>query len=681
MPDHQLRDLVVQRCDITHALDEVIELEDLGLSDWPKTTSGKIRKVDLKQSLHQYRSKKERSSGGASSIDKASISESLVALWTRLLGVPTGRLTPSSSTTELADSLTTMRFKAQVQKDYGIQIELSEILQSKDIESQAKLVAERSDKSSSSASKSLPMLPTRSGPPSIEDMVHCFSDAKVFEQTRSAMAPILKSKGLSWEEDVEDVFPVYDMAHAFLQSRRPQSFNHRHAFATTASKETLQKAMHKAMTAHPLLRSLAFDLDSTTTLQATIRPSAHWFSLACSRKDGRVAAAEDLRTFELHNPSLDFAAPPGPLVRWMLVDIESTKTAGLVLQLNHAAFDGFSLPYFLEDLDAALGDSDSVTLPTRLHHKFFADAYYQHRTSAAAQTDISFFKSKLCGLAAHKDRAFWPPTRAPGRFHGSDAGWTHSDGTKGDASSRPSLDKTVQPRGVDQVIRRTKMPGLARLRSERSISPVIAALAAATLTNTHLTKADRAVFGAYEAARSWPFVPRWMADRLPDPLDVDGSTVESVVHCIPVDRTKPLGEFLGGLAEYQAGVAEHAHAPSRLLEEQLGDADGEAYRDALTRQVFNWIPGLAAEANGGDGPFKCLKRMQQQSRSDHVLRWTLGVLDDDVFHVGVAWDDAQMRMDEVESAIDIFVAVLSWVVEPENWEKSLADVKETLKAA
>ena len=183
-----------------------------------------------------------------------------------------------------------------------------------------------------------------------------------------------------------------------------------------------------------------------------------------------------------------------------------------------------------------------------------------------------------------------------------------------------------------------------------------------------------AVFGAYEAARSWPFLPSWLASRLPDPIHINGPTVESVVHRLSIDPEATVGHLLEQISSHQELSPSHAHAPSRAVAEALGPADGAAYKDMLTRQVFNWIPGLAAEADG-KSPYQYLKRVQQQSRSDHVLRWTCGLLDQDVFHVGVAWDDSQMRQKEAEAAADGFLNALRWLADEKNWESKVAEYR------
>lgn len=665
---HELHDAVVKTCGSTHALDEVIDLKDLGLEDFPKTTSGKIRKVDLAEPLRKYRSKASNSFANGQS----SVESSIISIWSRVMGVPTDKLSSDTEVSENVDSLTTMKFRAQVEREHGVSLGVEEILENGKIGAHTKMVSERKGNSSSEKDEAL-VLPKRNGPPSQDDMVHCHGDAKIAQKTQAALEPLLQEKGLSWKNDVEDVLPTYDMSQAFLERCRPQSFNHRHAFATSASTSELQTAVEKAMDVHPMLRSLVGEVDGFGSMHVIIRPSKQWFSLACTA-EGQVECADQLRQYKIHDPKLDFATAPGPMVRWMIVEIKDTQSAGLILQLNHATFDGFSLPYFLEDLDALLQDPSDTTIPSRLHYKFFSDMHYLYKSSSLANMDVAFHTSQLKGLA-NEASSFWPSTPNAGRFHGSDQDWTDETGNPGDPKRRPHLDGLDRPRGVDQVVRRESLPSLSSLRKTHSISAVAAALAACALFNTQVTKSNVAVFGAYEAARSWPFLPSWLASRLPDPIHINGPTVESVVHRLSIDPEATVSQLLKQISSHQELSPSHAHAPSRAVAEALGPADGAAYKDMLTRQVFNWIPGLAAEADG-KSPFQHLKRVQQQSRSDHVLRWTCGLLDQDVFHVGVAWDDSQMRQKEAEAAADGFLDALRWLADEKNWEKKVAEYRK-----
>jgi hypothetical protein len=75
--------------------------------------------------------------------------------------------------------------------------------------------------------------------------------------------------------------------------------------------------------------------------------------------------------------------------------------------------------------------------------------------------------------------------------------------------------------------------------------------AALAIVNCRLTKTKTALFGQYQASRTWPFLSGWQAARMPDAMDVNGLTLEIVATIVSVEDECTVLDMLGKLQEEQ----------------------------------------------------------------------------------------------------------------------------------
>ncbi|KAL8851689.1 MAG: hypothetical protein Q9221_003420 [Calogaya cf. arnoldii] len=183
----------------SYALAGVFSVEDLGLSDFPVTASGKVRKTELKSLVDQHlrRIDQERVHG-----QQDSAASQITAIWTRLLGFSPDQAAPS------ADSLTVMRFCHEVDKACGKRVTPSEIYQTGTIEQQA-LLLESKEKSHSF--NTLPESHLRNCPPTPHEMILAFGDLHTAERAAQMAKDTLDGLNLNWQNDVEDVYRNNDM--------------------------------------------------------------------------------------------------------------------------------------------------------------------------------------------------------------------------------------------------------------------------------------------------------------------------------------------------------------------------------------------------------------------------------------------------------------------------------------
>ena len=65
--------------------------------------------------------------------------------------------------------------------------------------------------------------------------------------------------------------------------------------------------------------------------------------------------------------------------------------------------------------------------------------------------------------------------------------------------------------------------------------------------------------------------------------------------------------------------------------------------------------------------------MQLDSSTDLGLQWNCGSVSEDTLFVNARWDDAQLKLREVQSAMDVFIKAVQWLAAPENWNKRVGE--------
>lgn len=171
-----------------------------------------------------------------------------------------------------------------------------------------------------------------------------------------------------------------------------------------------------------MLRTLAIHDDASTPLHVVLRPSSTWFQHCITILDEPIDTAVDLKRFLWNDPQYDFAAYPGPMFRAVVTYVqEEENCAGLVYMIQHSVFDGISLEFFLQDLDALLvagnntatsSSSSSSLLPQRVPFRAYIESEFHFRTSLAAQNSVQWHINRLRGIHTHP-RSLISSTKSP----------------------------------------------------------------------------------------------------------------------------------------------------------------------------------------------------------------------------------------------------------------------------
>lgn len=522
-----------------------------------------------------------------------------------------------------------------------------------------------------------------------------------------------------------------------MKNPRPQSNNHRHAYlCKSKSVQETRLALENALSHHDMLRTLAIHYDASTPLHVVLRPSSTWFQHCITILDEPIDTAADLKRLLWNDPQYDFAAYPGPMFRAVVTHVREENCAGLVYMIQHSVFDGISLEFFLQDLDALLvagntttssssPSSSSSLLPQRVPFRAWIESEFHFRNSLAAQTSVQWHVNRLRGIHSHH-AALFPRQKAPEWFKGDSTGWIDkSTGKPGPERKLASSEEENQKEGVTGLSQEISLPDMHHLKHIHGIDASTVMKAALALLNTKLTGHKVALFAEYFAARnSWPHLPEWMSRVLPQPMEVDGPTVQKVVVAIEVPLTGGAGEegegeegegnsileFLLKLQKEQDLMKGYVYAPFRDVIDGLHDtkntttttttndarnADAKTTLSISRRQIFNWLPPSSSHQNNHH-----LSKIQQISRTDCGLLWNFLQLpptsantknhttttttsssannnssnDENAVKIQImpSWDDAQLTCREVSSWLEELGNLAERISKRENWGRGVA---------
>ncbi|KAK3064607.1 hypothetical protein LTS18_005664 [Coniosporium uncinatum] len=553
---------------------ECIHLEDLGLTDFPKNTNGKVQKTKLAGLVKDWRTAREvvvepqaegLSNGEARSHSSTNSRDHVVVrTWASLIGIPASEINLRSSTDEFADSISIMRFRDRVKKATGKTLSPEEVFSST-IAQQIELLDNRSQPVQS---KSTPLVLVRNGPPTAADMIHTQGSSERAKTSKQVVESTIGKFGLSWNDEVADVVPAYGTGQVIFTYRRPLSWGFRFVINTLHNNpQTVRTALEATLSKHAILTSFFVREGGSPTdrsseaLHVLLRPSSRVFNHMIGISDVTVDKAEELEWFA-DDERLD-ASFPGPMLQATIVPVESSSTVGIVINANHATFDAMSIQtLFFDDLDTAL--RDPTLLQDHVPYKVWADTYYSLRTSPAAQEAVAWHLQRLRGLEEH-EAALWPKKRFQEWMWGSRRGafpvqsLTHESSIGGDVFENPTgeplEEEELRSDTTAGITLRFSVHTLNALRkSVPGLTNPSIAKAALALVNVLHTGHSHALFSSLEAGRSagLPFLPESVKPFVDvNCADISGPIFSWTADLLRVDPEEELGSFLARVQETQ----------------------------------------------------------------------------------------------------------------------------------
>ena len=646
-----------------------LTLRDLKIDAFPTTNSGKVRKDKLKETVIEYLSAQASPPRAETQIDSPVVGDNerlLVQAFAELIGQPAASIPLDAPITTLADSINILRFQANIQRLTRRDITTEDVLGTASI----RRLAERLDRLPLSDKRLPTMTTSREGPPTTADMVHAQGQASQALRTRLVIEPLLSKFGMSWPE-VEDVFPIPDLSSRSFEATRTKAFTLRMSLvASSVSKAGLRTSLEATLQQWPMFRALAVRLDQQA-LFVVVRAGSKWSETVITEISD-LESPQDLCSLIL--PSIDknnvHPRSGSPLARFVIANIKSTGTAGLMMLAHHSPHDAISLQAFMQDFRHNL-TGRHLTTEVRTSYKIFADMYYQYSDSLPSQMAVAFHVNRLRGISSLRDSC-WPRQRCVGWHIGDDEGYTVPALADPALSTlRKQIDNDGGHKGLVGIQKLAHLRDLGELRSRHKITAPVLFKAACALLNSNLTSSGEVLFINTQAGRQWPFLDPLIAKYLPNPITIAGNTLARVLNRIQIHPHETVGSFLSRLEEEQQQLTKHAHAPTPLITSQLNSGDASAFL-AGNRQLLNWNPSLTRVS---DGRTEGMRVVQLIGYTEVMLEWHCGMLETGEASVHAQWDGCQVGEAEVQGWADGFLKALLWVASVENWESKVEELK------
>lgn len=553
--------------------EEVITLKDLGLDDFPRTILGKIQKGKLTKIVGQFFQNRDTPQTN-DEVEIDQLTSKVQKVWTRTIG---HEVDTRAKMSDFADSITIMRVRDRFAKDLGAKLTLAEILSTQTVGEQIKMIREYSDKTK-------PRKIVTEGPEVLtsRDLIHLAGMPEWFASTKAYISHKISKAGLAWE-DIQAITPASDFTQ-ILNQADIMNYGWSWKFALLAksgiSKNALRKGIEVMLTNNPILSSFFLSereaFGSDIALHVLPKTNQKLFN-AVFRDCGSITTKEEFAKLVFRPYEYEMAILPGPLVYFLLFDIEETGQSGTIMVSHHAVTDASYIQLVFDDLDKALGGATS--LDEHISYKTWADSYFALRTTPEAQNAVRWHINRLRDLSYKKDSVF-PQLPRPHHF-----------------TTNHVHIQDVGDNGFHTSFHAQGMTNLRRRYPSLSAPTIIKA--AWSLMNIHRNNTSVAIFSNLQAdRRRFPFVPKALEALSPahsfEASNVAGLTLQDVVNIIPLHSEEKIIDFLHRVTADQEELNEYAAAPMKMLLQELGPINSEIMLDILRSQIFNWTPGLSA---------------------------------------------------------------------------------------
>lgn len=204
---------------------EIMSLDQLGATDFPRTMSGKIQKVKLSALVRNHLQDVElpEAESRGDDGDKA-LAAAVKEVWARATGQDVSRIPLDAPISSFADSILIIRVRGKIAAKTGRTLSMAEMNGASTIAEQIDLLKTKASVNNTSQAAAAGRKRKRAEPPDMEDMVHVSKDRNLFTATKELVSKTLAPHGLDWD-DVEAVFPCHDHLNVFQRVIDPLGIN------------------------------------------------------------------------------------------------------------------------------------------------------------------------------------------------------------------------------------------------------------------------------------------------------------------------------------------------------------------------------------------------------------------------------------------------------------------------
>ncbi|KAL7951284.1 hypothetical protein V8C42DRAFT_356649 [Trichoderma barbatum] len=636
-----------------YALDAVYTLEDLGLESVPVTAIGKPKRAMLADIVVKQRQANEAK---ASKMEKRHemliLEEHLSEIWDQLVGVHPNK---TDDIFCLADSITLLRYCDAVLRVLGRQLYLQDLNECATVEKQAKLLITRNATSGTEIGMNKRSIVQNTSKEAGYSSQHkeydnprqytSYGNRATFSILAAAQEQVERF-GLDGS-DVEDVIPIRGSMYRTIVGQRPQSYRVRLIFRIqNATISQIYNGLFRWIASRPLLRTVLLGTQGLL-YHIVLRHSQHLFQ----KLVGEVEAETEKEAKDVYEDNS--AGSQSPMFMFI---------------------DALTLLPWHRDLDRLIHSHDTI-IPLRTPYRLFAELLTEYQDSLPAQRAVSFHVQRLRGISRYQN-ALWPRQQSPGMMIGNDQSSFY-------ATERETVRDQVWGREwqarVDEFrfprrSRIVRLPTLAKMRDLCTLEPVLFTKCALVLFNVLQTKSSVALFNSWESARSWPFVPDWIANSLPPAMSIDGPTVEWILNMFEVRREETLVDFIQRMVLEQEQIRRHEHVPWEKVVQELRE-EGSVAIDASFRQSFVWDVSMGvASSQRFRSDFETLEPVARYDWPDCGFFWNAFMVDGDNLFFIASWDTAQLNAEQVDGYCDDLADVMRKLANEANWGLEIGDV-------
>ncbi|OAR02879.1 hypothetical protein LLEC1_05712 [Akanthomyces lecanii] len=648
-----------------YTLGAIYDLSQLGLEEMPVTSLKKPKRQLLKAALSKFiedSEKQKRSPVKVATSELSALIEKLAAIWEEICGM---KPQPQQNVHTFADSILLLQYCDRVFRLLQIPLYLQDLFERKSISSQARLLLLRSSGKVLVARESTNS--ADGGANATDEQVHV--NVHYSGEAQAGTVSALPRDALS-----ESVISLRANQYRMVEGQRPQSYHIRLVYRILElSSARIMEALQILLLKTPLLRSVLLKSTTTNTWQHVV-PSEG--SLADVLHKGESATEDEVK-LRLGRESTSALQLPFTF-RADVIKCSDIGSHFLTLHFNHAIVDAMLLWSILRNLDDILHDQSTV-LPESVPYSLWANLWQQNRRNDLACSAVARLAGRLRGISRFPD-ALWPPQRAPGWMIADDSSSPHFAarnavrGSVWKGSWMSAADEFRFPRR-GRIVR---LPQLATLQAEHGIAADVLARCAVILFNIRQTRSPYAVFNSWEAARSWPFVPKWMQTYLPPAMAVDGPTTQWRLNMYSAGEEEKTLAFLKRIQEEEASLADHIHAPWDDVKAALSE-EAIVAEDASFRQGFVWDVTLGMSVqNRRHSSYKVLEPISRHDWPDCGIFWNAFMVDKENMYFIASWDTAQLNGDEVDGYCDCLAEMMRALASASNWDRPLKEVSPVL---
>ncbi|KAK6202200.1 putative secondary metabolism biosynthetic enzyme [Pestalotiopsis sp. IQ-011] len=636
----EMRKAVLQRLGAACVPERTFTLRQLGLDDFPKTSSGKVQKSLLASRVRAAFDAETATNGDELNGNVATENPLLVA-YHKSTGIPVGNLDVDMPVRQFADSIAFMRVREYLRKAIGRTISMQDMIDYPTISAQMKLLQRQAPVVAGRKQVHLPV----SHQPDMQELEILLIGQQGAAELVRSISQVLEAKGLNWSQ-VSSVIPVHDYMHVLLDSKMIDTWNFTIAVSTKEpDAEKLRAALRKALANNPILTSFVARDPQDNAHYITVNSNDALWNLGILDR-GIVETAADMEQMAVEFAAPDMSKVPGSRASDML----SARTC----QGNQFVHD--PLPQlFLEDLEEAL-TYPNRNLAQHASFKAWSDSYFYLRHSPAATNSVRFHAGCLSDLHTHQ-AGFYPPERLPRRAN------------------------TSNPDGYDYAF---DAADLTLLREEYpDVSAAMVLRAAQAIVNVHRTRHSHAAFFNFEAGRrQFPFVPSALQRSSPETFevsDINGPVMQGACNLIEVRRGESAVDMPRRMRREQGGLTKHTHALLRRVIEELnehGNGAGDAMVDVHRAQFTTWVPGLL-----GDCEKLQVSRVAIRCAAGLVVVAGMGGDNATTYLVSMRWDEANYPREETVKFLNDLELVVRRIIAPENREREIGECLDFLDKA